>query len=307
MRIKNYPLLLVGIGFAAISIILEMLFFISIAETTQDKVITASIGALMVVCQFLFAGEAVKQWQKQRFTFSTVLFGLVVVLFAISVSGTAGYFESRFNNKNIETAKSSDQYQLYMQTIKQFEQIAAMQTKRAEAFEVDGQPINAGRHSLLAQEATEKAQQAREKLLSMSPQSQTSTQAVVSFLDGSSFGIWYVLAVVVDLCPILCFMLLSVFEKNNEKVIIQKPISVQQKKQTPSQPENPRSKKDIDKVKEAIASGRFGENPGLRTVMRETGIKSYPKIRRVFDELIAEGKLIQDDKTFKVNGVDSHA
>lgn len=300
----NRPLLWgIGLGFAFVSIMLEVLFFVSLANTLNDKIITSIIGGLMVACQFAFSGEAVKQWQLRNKPLSVILLLVVCVLFLVSVSGTAGYFESRFLSQNQQHIKNTDAYLMQKQTIAAYEAIAEQQTAKANAFDKEGNPINASRHLKLAQEAIEKAASAKKELALISTHNQTSIEAVAGITGGARFSMWYVLAVVVDLCPILCFVCLGVSSVSP----ISHPVAREVKEPIKKTSTVKKSRsKDIDSIlkqtQEKIIRGDFGSEPGIRQVMEKTGVKSYTRIKGLFDQLQQSGHLARHEngRTFEL-------
>lgn len=292
-------ILALGLVLALVSIVCEVMLFMDYAQTPFDKTIAGVTAGALVGCQFGFVAYAVNAWRNKRPVVAFALFFVISVLFFISVSGTASFFESRFSGEQETALKTSSEYETKMALVVGYQDQAKAFRAAALAANDKGNSWNAGRLLNKAQEASKMAQQENEKLLLIQPHAKTSGAALAAFSGQGRWGLWYAIAALVDLCPLLCFAIAVTPQSKSDS----KPRAVSKiethKKTVPTKPKN--KKEDIAikvaEVKKRISQGEFGETPGVRQVMRETGFKSNPLIKTAFNELEASGIVSQCPET----------
>jgi hypothetical protein len=302
MKPNNKTIILIlGLVLALVSIVCEVMLFMDYGQTVFDKTLAGITAGALVGCQFGFVAFAVNAWREYKIVNSMVLFCVIAVLFFISVSGTASFFESRFSGQQESALKNSSEYESQAALVLEYQDQAKalrLASKSADKSADKGWLLTQ------AQQATKMAQQASEKLLIIQPQAKTSGATLAEFSGQSRWGLWYAIAVLVDLCPLLCFAI--TVTPQNKRDLKTKAVS---KIETPKKEaiEKPQNKKQdmaqkIAVIKKRISAGDFGETPGVRQVMRETGIKSNPLIKTAFNELEAANIVSQcpDTKTYSL-------
>lgn len=310
----NWVLWIAGRGFALLSIILGVMFFAGFSTAWQDQLVAGSFAVLLGICQFTFVSEAVKHWESQR-GLSCVLWLAVLSLFVVSVSGTAGFFESRLKSSQASAHLKSDVYVMQLETVKQFQALSKEHRDKAAEFKKDGSPLNAAKQLRLAATATGKAQQAL-NILRVMPKAKggSSAEAVANELGENRWLMWWVGAVTLDACALLCFCCVAVGV--DKKQTVEKNTAVFETVETVSE-KTPVNKtvgvdkvakkiviENADEIKRDIENGKYGPKPGIRQVMRETGIKTYTKLKPVFDELEKSGvlKRAENNQGFELMG-----
>jgi hypothetical protein len=306
MNSENWILWTVARGFALVSIILGVVFFAGFSEALPDQIISGSIAVLLGVCQFAFVTEGEKHWRADRKPLAVVLGCVVICLFLVSVSGTAGFFESRFETGQAKTHKNSDAYQMQKNTVNEYKALAALHREKSEQFNLDGSPLNSAKQLRKATRAIEAAQDATRVLLAMPQKSGSSAAALNKVLDGGRMGMWFMWAVLLDVCAVLCFYCVGVSAGSKKvKTETLKTHRAETPKTHRAETVGAVSADRLSKIKEVkarISSGEFSETPGVRQVMRETGIKSNPLIKTAFNELEAANIVSQcpDTKTYSL-------
>jgi hypothetical protein len=280
-------ILLLGLVLALVSIVCEIMLFMDYAQTTFDKTLAGITAGALVGCQFGFVGFAVNAWRTKRPGVALVLFAVITVLFFISVSGTASFFESRFSGEQETALKNSSEYENQLALVVGYQAQAKALRDAAKAANDKGNSWNAGQLLNKSQEATRMAQQQNEKLTQMQPLAKTSGAALAAFSGQGRWAFWFAIAALVDMCPLICFAIAVTPQRRNDLKV-----NAVSKKETPAKPitEKTKNKKEeilekVAQVKRRISQGEFGKTPGVRQVMRETGIKSNPLIKAAFNEL----------------------
>ena len=193
--------LLVAVG-CGVSAWAEWSLFVSFAPepehlTAPITLALGALGALFVIAQFVFAGEAKRLWQNGAHGLAAVVAVACCLLLAVSVFGTASWFDTALVNKH----NSAEQ-----QAAQQQQQIVGGLLASANNEEQRGNHWRAGE---LRREA--------KQLASQTPQQQTTgvqAEALDRWLgEYRAAGLW-LLAILADLIPLLAVLVLR-HEQNN--------------------------------------------------------------------------------------------
>jgi len=293
---QNKLILLLGVILAGVSIMCEVLFFIDFTESVTDKVIATVTAVALVGCQFVFLGAAMHMARLKKTVLSILLSIALLFLLIISVSGTASFFESRFVSQNNINLKNSDVYLFQKQLISDLgEQNKALKTAAITAND-KGNSWDAGRLLRSAQKAANSQADAINKLSSIQTTTKTAGASLAAFTGELRWGLWFVMAALVDICALLCF---AVTNSYCSSVKISK-TSIKHNKQ--KKIKQAVINEGIDEViKNEIINGKFGMSPRVRSVMTEHK-KGHSFIKNIFEDLIAMGVLerIEGGRTFNL-------
>ncbi len=299
LTFKYRLVLAVGCCLALVSMAAEVQLFVSYAISLPDKVFAGITALALVVCQFIFVGLAVDMLRQKHFFLSAVLALVTAVLFIISVSGTAAFFESRFASIHQASRAQSDVYQLQLKLIEDLTQQEEIYKSNALALKKVDKVTRAGLQLDRSVQVSNKRSEALLKLESIEGAPTNAGSALVALMGEYRWLVWYVLAGLVDVCALLCFSVLAVckqtvqkqntqtqaFEKQKTKKQL-KQAGVLQNKQTQAD-----KSELIEAIKQDIIGGVFGDSPGVRRVMEAFNIKTHSVVAGVFGQLEAAGKI----------------
>lgn len=292
-------LLLFALALAAVSMTCEIILFAGHTQTDLDTAIAVVTGAGLVGCQYLFAGLGA-HLHRQRACLSALSVWLVTLaLLVVSVSGSAGFFESRFQASNAQATQSSTGYQLRLQAIDALDQQANELTAAAQASRAQGNAWYAGQLLEQAQTLADKRQQQVAELSQVEATTKSSSTALAMATGEYRWALWWILAALIDLCPLLVFAVLA-----GQKPPLQ-PAATAQTPQTTAakQPRlanpAPVNTPSVRTIKARIRSHELGDALGIRAAMRTFQTTNYPRTKQAFDELIDEGFLERDGKLFR--------
>ncbi len=290
-----------GLGLALVSMGCEIVLFMDYAQSYLDKAFAFITALALVGCQFAFMGAAIHQVKThKRFWFAGCLFATLGVLFFVSVAGTASYFESRFEVEQQSDLKNTGVYKIQKAFMDDYLSQAQAFKAAAKVATAKGSAPDAGYLLRQAKQATAMAQQAAQKLQSIP----TPTQSSGATLAGNTGGwLWVVLAALVDMCPLLCFAVISL--EGKPASVLKPKIETPTTENKTVKNENslkPYTNKQIkhaqdNRIMVEILTGVYGNEPGVREVMRKNDIKSYPRMDAIFSTLKEANKIKQDENS----------
>ena len=294
---QKWFLLVLGLCLAMASAIAQVILFTSYANSGIDTALAGLIALALVGCQFVFVSVAISL-AKAKHYFMAVCLGLVlVVLLWVSVSGSASFFESRFNGQQQASLKTTDAYQVQRLLMDDYRQQASALRVAATAANEKGNAAASGYLLRQAKGATKLAQQAASELLTMKPQEKSSGEELASLAGDNRWLLWYTLAALVDVCALLCFAVLGVDRKNVlSSGVLKKGVETETETETQTQTQTqttakPRKAIDPEKIvliKQQIKNGHFGKKPGVRAVMKEHHITSHKVVSSIYQDLEAD-------------------
>lgn len=143
------------------------------------------------------------------------------------------------------------------------------------------------------------AQQAAQKLQTIPAPTQNSGAT----LEGNTGDwLWVVLAALVDVCPLLCFAVVSLEGKSasvskpkNETATKENKTVKNESSQAPAKSSKQQKQEQDKQIMVKILNGHYGNEPGVRDVMRQNDIKSHPRIDAIFGKLKQANKIKQDE------------
>ncbi|WP_111639941.1 hypothetical protein [Marinomonas shanghaiensis] len=312
-KTERFTMLALALVLAAVSVVCEVLLFTEQTVMPIDTALAAIIGLALVCFQFLFAATAAKFWQASKRLIACAMYLITAVLFTISFSATAGFFESRFQENQQTQLYNSNDYKLKMSVIDDLEKQAKTLTDSANSEKQKGNGWYAGQLLIKAAEASEKRRSAIAQLSNQTAPNTDATTALVSVIGAGRWALWIVLAALVDLCPLVAFASYAVRQTpvktgvTDEKTPNQTP---EQQRPTVSQTPNEQpdesqtnaetGRPTLDEIKQAIKQMPAGQ-VGVRAVMRTAETTNYQRTKQALEELKKEGFLTEENNKYYLN------
>jgi predicted secreted protein len=198
-----------GTVLALVSIACSAILWSSYAVSTLDTVIASFTAAALVLCQYLFFINARHHTRAMKHAHTAA----VAVLYITSCAATVGWLESRYqaNSRTELQADSSYTTQQATQQQRLADLAASIQQLRtlAATDTENGYRARAARLLRQAQQQDDTRAQILRELNSLNHQTSTSSSnagtALANGLNSWRWLLWALLALLVDLCPMLCF------------------------------------------------------------------------------------------------------
>lgn len=295
-------MLTLALVLAAVSVVCEVLLFTEQTVMPIDTALAGIIGFALVCFQFLFSAIASKFWQSKKHFHALVMFSITTILFAISLSATAGFFESRYQENRQTQIQSSNDYQLKMSVIDDLTTQQKTLTESADVATKNGNAWYAGQLLLKASETNEKRRDVIEQLNTTNTQNTDATTALVSVFGAGRWVLWIILAALVDLCPLVAFASYSI-SATPVKTSITTPKTLNQtpeetpNTQTETLKQNETGRPTLDEIKQAIRGMDKGE-VGVRASMRKAETTNYNRTKQALEELHKEGFLTKENDKY---------
>lgn len=304
-------MLLLALVLAAVSVVCEVLLFTEQTVMPIDTALAAIVGLALVCFQFLFAALAPKFWQASKRPIAGVMYLITAVLFAISLSATAGFFESRFQENQQTQLHNSNDYKLKMSVVDDLAKQEKTLTDSANAAKEKGNAWYAGQLLIKASEASENRRTVIGQLSNETTPNTDATTALVSVIGAGRWVLWVVLAALVDLCPLIAFSCYALHQTPVKTGITgdQTPNQTLQKTpsgkanaepntQTEAAKQSETGRPTLEEIKQTIKGMDKGEI-GVRATMREASTTNYNRTKQALEELHKDGFLIKEnDKYF---------
>jgi len=309
-KTERFTMLALALVLAAVSVVCEVLLFTEQTVMPIDTALAAIIGLALVCFQFLFAATAAKFWQANKRPIAGAMYLITAVLFAISLSATAGFFESRFQESQQTQLHNSNDYKLKKSVIDDLEKQEKTLTDSAKAANEKGNAWYAGQLLIKATEASENRRAAIAQLGNQTTPNTDATTALVSVIGAGRWALWIILAALVDLCPLVAFACYAVRKTpvktsvTDEKTPNQTP---EQQHATASQTPNEQSDESqtntdngrptLHEIKQAIKQMLAGQ-VGVRAAMRTAETTNYNRTKQALEELTKEGFLTEENNKY---------
>lgn len=191
----------------AVSAYCEVSLFVSFAGTTADQWLAGIFAGGMVAGQFLFVDQMATQWRSGQRKLAAAAAGAVLVLMLVSVSGTAFYFESRYQATVNQETTGSDEYQLVRGLIEAQQNSLNNLKRQAQQAEEKGNTWIAGQYRLKATEIEEQLPALFDRL--QTADAGTGTAAIIgNTMAGWRWAAWWLFGTIADLMPALAIVLL---------------------------------------------------------------------------------------------------
>jgi hypothetical protein len=305
-KTERFIMLALALVLAAVSVVCEVLLFTEQTVMPIDTALAAIVGLALVCFQFLFAALAPKFWQASKRPIAGVMYLITAVLFAISLSATAGFFESRFQENQQTQLHNSNDYKLKMSVVDDLAKQEKTLTDSANAAKEKGNAWYAGQLLIKASEASENRRTVIGQLSNETTPNTDATTALVSVIGAGRWVLWVVLAALVDLCPLVAFSCYALHQTPIKTGTTgdQAPNQTQAKQsQTPTeQPEDSQTNSDNgrptpDEIKEAIKQMPAGQI-GVRAAMNEAKTTNHKWTKQALKELVDEGFLSEENNKY---------
>tara|TARA_R110001606_G_scaffold71219_1_gene162947 strand:+ start:27534 stop:28496 length:963 start_codon:yes stop_codon:yes gene_type:complete len=309
-KTERFIMLALALVLAAVSVVCEVLLFTEQTVMPIDTALAAIVGLALVCFQFLFAALAPKFWQASQRTIAGVMYLITAVLFAISLSATAGFFESRFQENQQTQLHNSNDYKLKMSVVDDLEKQEKTLTDSATAAKEKGNAWYAGQLLMKASEASENRRTVIGQLSNETTPNTDATTALVSVIGAGRWALWIVLAALVDLCPLVAFSCYAMRQTPVKTGITDDQIPNQTPQETPSvkpnaeqntqtdeAKHNETGRPTLEEIKQAIKSMESGEI-GVRASMRHAETTNYQRTKQALEELTKEGFLTEENNKY---------
>lgn len=304
-KTERASLLTLACCLAAVSICCEVMLFTSQTNNLLDMTLATVTGFSLVGFQYVFAAVASHVYQAGKKGLACFLFAITAVLFAVSVSGTAGFFESRLQSSNQINAHDSNAYQLQLAVVEDLMQQEQELTQSAATSEEKGNAWYAGQLLEDAFAVSQRRQEAIETLNSIEATNTTTVSAIAGLVGQYRWVFWLLLAALVDVCPVVAFAAYRVQAANTKPNTQTTPVKTpapQQAKQPPMQtPKQPATSPTVEQIKQYIKSSTGPV--GVRKTMRDLNTTNHARIKTAFTELVNEGVLIVEGKSYQRGSV----
>ncbi|MCT7357547.1 hypothetical protein [Thalassolituus pacificus] len=216
-----FPLMLLAVFGCGISAWAEFSLFVSFAPDADDLLapVTAALGALgvlFVVGQFVLADQAARRYRSGQIVLARVCAAACAVLLAVSISGTASWFESAYQQGEQVLAAETEPapaVALAMAVTAQDIATAGGLLATAGAEEERGNHWRAGELRRQAAEINQRAAGALKQFEGSGNERQipAATQASVTgrVLGDRRGWLWLAIATLTDLIPLLAVVLMA--------------------------------------------------------------------------------------------------
>lgn len=293
---EKWLLIAIGYCLALVSATCEVLLFIEQAEGI-DLLINSVTAVCLVGCQFVFVYVAMRFFKLKQLGIGIPMLLTVIVLFYVSVSGSASYFEARYNKLEQKSTAISDEYIELTELIRSYKSTSMRFEALADKEVSKGNNWQASQNQKQAAEANQKWQSALNSRGQIISSGQTGIEALAVNYQNNDSVIWYVYAILIDLCPLLCFAALGILNQS----------SVVTKQDKRSTSEAVREHIEVVEVRSIfkdelyavvaneISAGFYGERPSQRKVKERHNFNSNPRVKKLFDQLEENGVIARDD------------
>ena len=247
-KIQNLPLAAMVITLFAVSVYCELMLFVSLNDGQAEKILAGAFAIALVLGQLVQADQAVKAWTAGNKTAALIAAGVVVLLMAISVAGTAIYWDNAYSNKSNTEQQSGTAYQLLLENINQLKASAAELKTTAQQEKANGNAWSAGNREEKAAEIEQQLPALIAQLATLpSDASGSATHGAGQISSGQRWTVWIVLALIADLLPVLGVMQLRSQSGNtqhtdNTQHIDSKPTRATEKTNTANTTQTPATK-----------------------------------------------------------------
>jgi len=273
----------------------------------------AFFGAIEI-CKFSFFPIAAQLIKNNRLA-GVSLYSLAFVLLGLSIFATVAFLETGATQSNGLAKTTSTAFRAIESTVTSLDaQIKTLNANMLRDSQLDFR-ARAVTQSEQLQQLQGRKERAVSQLINFKAAHTSGVQSIFSRLSSVSgfdesnvrLTVYTGLAVIVDVCGIVCLLLLTA-----QPIRVTRPIETDTakriaatrarytKKQAPTISETslehpaPFNSKSL---KLRIADGEFGFIPVMRDIIKSEGVR-HPTLKRIFDELIDDGLLVQSGRGF---------
>lgn len=291
----KFSLFIVGLICAFISLLCSALLWISFSNNLLDSILLGITSGAFVAASYLFVPVLMRLLEFKRWAMFIALLALEAILTLSSLLATIGFLESRYQNQFQNELNSSDQYHHHQTRINN------LTARINELTELAKQDRKTEKYRARAERLLNKADHLSQELdtLLNTRLIHTSTQAgntLANDLGHNRYGLWVLMAVIIDGCPMACFALVSLKGKQ-ESTPLPHPI-----KKPSQQFASTESTHDTNDLYQALATeiqtGKWGEKPAMRNIIIDKKIR-HSTAKDLFEQLVKNGVLKQNGNRFE--------
>lgn len=249
-----------GTVLALVSIACSAILWSSYAITTLDTAIASATAAALVLCQYLFFINARHHTGGVKHAHTAA----VAVLFITSCAATIGWLESRYQANTRTDLQADSTYTAQQQRLADIT-ASIQQLRQLAASDADnGYRARASRLLATAEQQDETRATILRELNTYTTTAGNAGTALANGLSGWRWMLWALLALLVDLCPMLCFAHVAQTVSATVTTDKQQPETPaqQQPKAAPAQAATPETHPATDHIQARIQTG---EEPTVRS------------------------------------------
>ncbi len=295
------PLYIAAIVLCGLSALCSVLMWSGEQNTLAASILFGGFALGLEFCKFAFFPIAAKI----KSILSAGLYLVAFVLLLASVVATVSLLETGVINNKSQARTSSDSYKIAKVTISSLErEINALQRVIEKDIELGYRKRAIEQREKLAAVKAEKLEAMRlMNNLELTPATgmislfSTLGDMLNASADKVRFWVYLFIAVMIDVCGIICLILLSSGKSKKSKRVA---TVIAKHKET----KQPQIAADIDEVKQDIKNGSYGPSPVVRRVMEGARIR-HPKAKAAFDELLNDGTLVKEGRAYRLTGINT--
>lgn len=299
-----------GLAFALVSAAASVILWCSYASTTTDSAIAGTTAAASIACMYLFA--AASKCDNLTSQTRNGMKNLTGVLLISSIAATIGWLESRHQAQHNDSLSTDYNYTTQQQQIADLTADIQNLQHSARADIANNYRARANRTQIKIDRKTEQ----RTQLIQQISQHQTTAgnagQALGNNLSHLRWILWFLMALIVDACPIICFSAVAQLlqqppetDSNTHKNPVTKP-ATESRKPAPELAATPETAEAehpaTNWIKQLIING---EKPATRTFI---GLEFADKklrhgdLKQIFATLEQRGIIRKNGQSFEYAG-----
>jgi hypothetical protein len=262
-----------ALALAMVSMVCSTLLWVDAMTHISDQLLAAIIGAGLVGCQYLLLLANLEGLAHQ------IRIVAVVTLLAFSGIATAGWLESRYQQRlgseQNQTLVNDLQLRRFNDLSRDIEQRQSLAGRDAE--------LDYRRRAINVLDINAREDNKRQQIIHELNQDASPSAAVTlaNHLGAGRWLLWSVLAVVLDVCPMLLFVSLARAPKRQPN-----------SPQAPKEPTQSSGNDLLHTLQQEIAANTYGQQPAITAVMKRHNLR-HPQARELFSQLIEHGHLKQ--------------
>jgi len=291
----KFSLFIVGLICAFISLLCSALLWISFSNNLLDSILLGITSGAFVAASYLFVPVLMRLLEFKRWAMLIALFSLEAILTLSSLAATVGFLESRYQNQSQLEISGSDRYLQHQARINN------LTARINELTELAKQDRKTEKYRARAERLLNKADRLSQELdlllnTRLTHTSQKAGNTLANDLGQDRYGLWVLMAVIIDGCPMACFALVSLKGKQESTPLphpIKKPAP-----QIANTESTPNTHDLYQALAEEIQAGTHGEKPAMRNIIADKKIR-YTTAKDLFEQLVKNGVLKQNGNRFE--------
>lgn len=192
-----------GLAFALVSAAASVILWCSYASTTTDSAIAGTTAVASVACMYLFAAaskcDTLKSYTRNGMK------NLTGVLLISSIAATVGWLESRYQAQHTNSLSTDYNYTIQQQQIADLTADIQNLQHSARADIANNYRARANRTQIKIDRKTEQRTQLIQQISQHQTNAGNAGQALGNNLSHLRWILWFLMALIVDACPIICF------------------------------------------------------------------------------------------------------